>query len=546
MDFFLRLNICLLLIGLLIGQQRCAAGIDLADESCRLPPTGDTAKFMPEHGHLTDHAPEIQLPPQDTQPAKTSISIDVKLELKTKPVSGRMYLMFSRQNRSPINGPNWFSPEPFYGIDVSEFKTGDRIEFNGSTPGLGGTLADLPSGRWIVQAILDHDFFFSSAANGPGNFHSRPTRIEVPKNGSAKFSLSLSEIVPEKPLPETEFFKVIQSKSERLSKFHGRDVFDRAGIVLPNSYATHPTKRYPVRYEITGFSGTLQSISQRYGRRAPLPAAGEVEFIRVYLTGQCKWGHHVYANSATNGPRGDALVKELIPLIDKQFRTVAEPAARFVGGHSSGGWSSLWLQVNYPDTFGGVWSTGPDPVDFRDWQGTNLYAGESVFVDEAGNRKPLARAGIVPILMYDRFNAMDDVLKRGGQLRSFEAVFSPQGDDGNPKRCWDRKSGRPNPEVVEYWKRYDISLLLQQNWERLKPKLAGKIHVYMGSLDTFYLEQSTVLLGERLKELGSDAVVEIFDGKDHMNLLNRSLNARIRREMSQAYLKHFTESGSRK
>ena len=278
-----------------------------------------------------------------------------------------------------------------------------------------------------------------------------------------------------------------------------------------------------------------------------LPASGEgdVEFINVILTGQCKWGHHVYANSATNGPRGDALVKELIPLIDEKFRTIAQPTARFVGGHSSGGWSSLWLQVTYPETFGGLWSTAPDPVDFRNWQGADLYGGESVLFDPDGQPRPLARRGTQPVLMYRDFNRMDDVLARGGQLKSFEAVFSPRGDDGKPKLCWDRSTGQTFEDVLEHWKQYDISLKLKNNWPQLKDKLAGKIHVYMGSLDTFYLEGATILLGERLKELGSDAVVEIFPGKDHSNLLRDGMMKRIRDEMSAKFLEHHPGEASR-
>ena len=273
------------------------------------------------------------------------------------------------------------------------------------------------------------------------------------------------------------------------------------------------------------------------------PGDGETEFIRVCLTGQCKWGHHVYANSATNGPRGDALITEMIPLIDKKFRTIAKPTARFVGGHSSGGWSSLWLQVTYPEMFGGVWSTAPDPVDFRDWQCTNLYdaAGASVFFDENQNKRPLARRGETPLLWYPDFCKMDDTLGRGGQLRSFEAVFSPRGDDGLPVKCWDRETGKVDPEIAEYWKRFDISLTLEKNWMELSPKLAGKLHIYMGDLDTFYLDGATKLLGQRLKKLGSDAVVEIFPGKDHMSLMTSELRRRINREMTDQFRRYHNE-----
>jgi S-formylglutathione hydrolase FrmB len=272
------------------------------------------------------------------------------------------------------------------------------------------------------------------------------------------------------------------------------------------------------------------------GPRARRGSPESVEFIRVMLTGECKYGHHVYANSATNGPRGDALIFEMIPAIDAQFRTIAKPQARFVGGHSSGGWSSLWLQVNYPDTFGGVFSSSPDPVDFRDFQGTDLYSQppQSVYVDPDGNRRPLARRGDQVMLWYDDFCRMDQVLGRGGQMRSFDAVFSPLDESGQPKRCWDPVTGVVDTEVAEYWRRYDISRILQERWEELKGPLAGKIHIVMGDKDTFYLEGATRLLAERLSELGSDAVVEFIPEAGHS--LPASAMEQLRQSMRDKFL----------
>ena len=233
----------------------------------------------------------------------------------------------------------------------------------------------------------------------------------------------------------------------------------------------------------------------------------------------------------------------MIPAIDKRFRTIPEPTARFVGGHSSGGWSSLWLQVTYPDTFGGVWSTAPDPVDFRDWQGTNIYEPQAnVYYNQDGSKKPLARRGDRVLVSYPDFTVMDDTLGRGGQIRSFDAVFSPLGADGLPATCWDRETGIVKPEILKHWEKYDISLQLKRNWNELAPKLEGKLRVYMGSADTFCLEGATIKLGERLKELGSDAVVEIFEGKDHGSLLTPELRSRIKREMSDQFRKFHPEN----
>ncbi len=215
---------------------------------------------------------------------------------------------------------------------------------------------------------------------------------------------------------------------------------------------------------------------------------------------------------------------------------------RFVSGHSSGGWSSLWLQISYPDTFGGVWSTAPDPVDFRDWQQVDLYAHPplSLYFDERGARRPIARKGNTPKLWYQSFAKMDDVLGRGGQLRSFEAVFSPLDEAGQPRRMWDRATGRVDPEVVKAWEAYDIRLKLERNWAELGPKLQGKLHVWTGELDTFYLEGAVRKLAATLKALGSDAEIAVVPGRNHSNLLSPELVGSIRQQATAAFLRHHS------
>src|SRR5262249_8476272 len=209
---------------------------------------------------------------------------------------------------------------------------------------------------------------------------------------------------------------------------------------------------------------------------------------------------------------------------------------RFVTGHSSGGWSSLWLQVAYPDHFGGVWSTAPDPVDFRDFQRIDLTRpGANMFVDAAGKPRPIARRGQQPVIYCRTFSDMEVVMGHGGQLGSVEAALRPRGADGKPRPLWDRATGAVDPEVARAWERYDIRLVLERNWKALAPRLAGKLHVYMGDEDNFYLEGAVALLGESLKKLGSDAVVEIFPGRDHGTLMDRKLRERIAREMAEQF-----------
>lgn len=463
------------------------------------------------------------------------VSVTLADSVAKTDVTGRLLVFFSkRATPPPRRGPNWFSPEPFFGMNVEQLQPGAAVVVDDSVGGFPVELSKIPPGRYFVQAVLDQDFYFANHNDGPGNFYSSVQEVIVNAGQQFEVNLSLSSIIPSPKYRETELAKVMTYKSQLLSAFHGRNVEDRALVLLPQGYHDASNRRYPVYYEITGFGATIGDLLKQH--QSSRVSADGVDFIHVMLTGQCKWGHHVYADSATNGPRSKAFVEELIPAIDAQYRTVASPEARFVGGHSSGGWSSLWLQVQHADTFGGCWSTAPDPVDFRDWQGTDLYAaGANVLYHPDGSPKPLARSQGRTIVWYNDFLKMDDALGRGGQLRSFEAVFSPRGDDGLPLKCWDRKTGAVVPAVAEAWRKYDIGLQIESNWPALKGPLAGKLHVFMGTQDTFFLNRSTRFLAQRLERLGSDAQIEFFEGRDHFNLIDAPLRNRIYSAMAQAY-----------
>ena len=210
-------------------------------------------------------------------------------------------------------------------------------------------------------------------------------------------------------------------------------------------------------------------------------------------------------------------------------------AARFLAGGSSGGWSSLWLQVTYPDYFGGVWSLAPDPVDFRLFQLVDLYEpGENVYRNADGSRRPIARRNGQVTAWYDDFAKMDNVIGEGGQLYSFDGVFSPRGPDGRPRPYFDRETGEVDADVVEAWKRYDIRLFLQENWTGLGPKLSGKIRILVGDADNFYLDGAVELLRDTLDTLGSDAVIEILPGRTH-NLADRETLQRVDREVLEVF-----------
>jgi len=474
--------------------------------------------------------------------AAPKVTVSVDQSLLSRPLSGRLYLFTSqREGSSPVTGPNWFSPEPFYAIDIT-LAPKMTVTLTGDMKGFPKTLGDLPSGTYFFQALFDHDFYRSNHAQGVGNFYSEVTKIEW--NGTNEFELLLSSVIGEKKFSSTKYHQQVRMLSPRLSAFFNRDVVQKATVVLPKSYYETTDKRYPIIYEVSGFGGAHETMGRRYMQGSNPIGDAKVDFIRVYLDGQCKWGHHVYADSATNGPRGAALVEELVPEIARRYRTINAVESRFLTGHSSGGWSSFWLQVNYPETFGGVWSTAPDPVDFRDYQEVNLYAAKplSLYYNPVGERRPLARRGDTPIIWYVDFGKMDDALGRGGQLRSFEAVFSPVDQQGNPILMWRRDNGEVIPNTVKYWRQYDINLLIKRRWNTgLEQQLSGRLHVFMGTLDTFYLNGACDQIKATLRELGSDAEIVMVAGKDHFNLMSPDIRQRIANEMADQFLAYYQE-----
>lgn len=476
--------------------------------------------------------------------AERAVAADWRFEVsfsravRSEPFSGRVYLFFSRLQRGPRHGPDWFQPEPFVARDVVDWQPGDPLVFDARRAGellaYPAPLDRLDLAGALVQAVARFNPHERRVGTGPGNGYSASRTLVAGSQGEV-LSLTIDTLVPEERFTETRWTKLLEVESKLLSEFHGRPVKLRAAILLPASYYDRPQRRYPTIFEIPGFGGT------HFGaiRNEPVREQNEhgVEFLRVTLDPSCPLGHHVFADSANNGPVGRALVEELLPEFERRFRSIPSPTARFLTGHSSGGWSSLWLQVTYPETFGGVWSTAPDPVDFRDFQRIDIYAPRAnVYFDEQGAPRPLVRMrGRVAVWFRD-FDRMEQVLGHGGQLHSFEAVFSPHGADGRPVRLWDRATGAVDPAVARAWRKYDIRLLLEENWPALGPKLAGKLHVIAAGEDNFYLEGAARLLKQSLAALGSDAIVEIIPGRDHMNLLTRELRDRIRAEMASAFL----------
>jgi S-formylglutathione hydrolase FrmB len=480
-----------------------------------------------------------------TQAAPLEFHLTFEKNVSEKPFTGRVYVMLFKESVTSLrSGPSWFRPEPFFALDVKDWKPGEPIVLGKDALGFPTALDKLPTGTWSIHAVMDFNRGNISFCTAAGNGYSEPLRRDLNAAESGRVKLTLNQVYKARPFVETDEVKLVEIESKLLTEFNGTATKMRAAVVLPESYASNPRKKFPVVYEIPGFGGNHFGAFGAARRKATNVAG--TDMLYVVLDPSCRLGHHAFADSANNGPCGRALVEELIPAIEKEFRAIAAASGRFLTGHSSGGWSSLWLQITYPDFFGGVWSTSPDPVDFRDFQRIDLTKpGVNMFVDADGKDRPLARANKKPVLFYKPFSDMEVVMGHGGQLSSFEAVFSPRGKDGKPQQLWNRATGEVDSDVARAWEKYDIRLQLERNWKTLGPKLAGKLHVYTGGEDTFYLEGAVVLLKESLKKVDSDAVIEIVPDKDHGSLLNSKMRERIAREIADQYERSQTQDKRR-
>lgn len=307
----------------------------------------------------------------------------------------------------------------------------------------------------------------------------------------------------------------VQMRSAVLSQFWGQPVSVDAHILLPDSYYKEPQRRYPIMYWIQGFGGTGQvDMAGALQWQRPMRALNE-QYIIVFLNGMFNGGHQEFADSANNGPWGTALTTEFIPQTESRFRAFGTPQTRFVAGHSSGGWSALWLQVSYPDLFGGEWSISPDPVDFRDFIGPDLTRTppQNFFQDDAGRAY---RMGGVSLRSFVTGPGWEQ-----RQFESFDAVFSPAEPNGHPEELFNRKTGVIDPTVAAYWEsHYDIAAILRRNWPVLGPKLRGKLHLIVGTSDQFDLEPPVVLLQKELQGLQSDAEIDYAPNADHFTVFD--------------------------
>ena len=348
--------------------------------------------------------------------------------LQTTPYSGRVYIALGKDGRGEPRTQmgNWFSPIQILAIDVTNIAPGSPISVGPTALSFPKAFKDIPAGAYSAQAVARRSLESSTPGQGDGDLYSAPLSITFDPAAPAAADLKLDKPVTPRPFKETDRVKLVEIDSPLLSKFYGRPVKTRAGVILPKAYKDDPAQSYPTLYFIGGFGSDHRSAQ---GMARMLENGAPDNLLVVIPDPSSYLGHTVFADSANNGPRGQSLIQELIPAVESRFHGARSGERRFVSGISSGGWSSLWLQITYPDQFAGVWSHCPDPVDFRDFQRINLYApGANMYRDQTGARRPLARGGSEdkPLLWYDDFVGQETVMGPGGQIHAFEGVFSPR------------------------------------------------------------------------------------------------------------------------
>ena len=493
-------------------------------------------------------------------PAAAQVAVPVSLAPGLGETQSGRLLVFAQRVEPGAEPQESVDTSPFRPTDVAVAAREVR-DLRSTHPALMGAETDsfpvpfseLPAGTYRLQAVLDRNHDYNYGGRGPGDLVS-PV-VEAPLPGPIP-TLTLSSALPERDiesmlarLPEAvraqtrddlEQVQPIAFTSPSLSNFWSRATRIRGWVALPPGYDPDGATTYPTVYSTGGFGSTLESARMSAATLRRMMADGEAPpMIWVYLDEHIAGGTHEFADSANNGPWGRALTTELIPALEAQYRMDARPGGRFLTGHSSGGWATLWLQVTYPETFGGTWPTAPDPSDFHDFTNIDLYAeGANAYRGADGAPLPLVRNEGQVLATLEQFAKLEAVLgDYGGQFGSFDWVFSPRGPAGRPLPMFDRATGAVNPAVARHWiENYDIAHIVERDWARIGPALRGKIHLIVGTADTFYLNESARLLEATLERLDAGADFRFLPGRTHFDLFRqdddpRGLLKQIAREM---------------
>ncbi|MEK9612751.1 MAG: hypothetical protein VW080_02350 [Flavobacteriaceae bacterium] len=509
----------------------------------------------------------------NTNPSSFSVTYDKALG--DEGFDGRLLILIGtdpdREPRFQINDSD--QTGIVFGIDVENWLPGQPIVIDPDTFAYPvGTVADIPEGEYTIQALLNkYDTFNLSTGYevklpmdqgegqrwniSPKNIYSTPQNISLKKGTAVAINIT-EEIAPIVPVADSEYIKHIRIQSDLLTEFWGRPMYLQANVLVPHGFDSKSKTQYPLmvfhghfpdtfggfrtepptanpddgvynnRFGITGYEFIQQK--EAYDFYQQWTSAKFPRFIAIEIQHQNPYYDDSYAvNSANLGPYGDAITYELIPHVEHIFNGVGEGWGRFLYGGSTGGWEALAVQVFYPDEYNGAFAACPDPIDFRAYTAVNLYEDQNAYYTDGPFRKTLRPGmrdgkGMLKSSLRDmnfRELAIGTHGRSGDQWDIWQAVYSPVGEDGYPKPIWDKISGEIDHEVAEYWKEnYDLRYIMQRDWDQLGPDLKGKIHLYCGDMDNYYLNNAVQLTEKFLENTTNpyyDGEVDYGDGAEH-------------------------------
>jgi hypothetical protein len=477
------------------------------------------------------------------------------------PVMGRVFAIISKDKDREPRLSTGVTGVPLWGMDVKDWAGGEKVVIEDGKKSVRGYPFDntweFPPGDYVVQAFLNvyttfhradgHtvEMHLNSGAHqnlfrAPGNAFSEVIPLTVEAEKGRQVDLTINRVIqPPVPLKEedvlqqgnyadTEWVKYIKIKSEKISAFWGRDMYIGANILLPKGYHEYPDVRYPVLYmqgHSSGFTPVPWSPEEwfREGHVPSHPAVGNQldGFYEAWTSGALPkmivvtfrdsnpyFDTSYSVNSPNVGPYGDALIEELIPTIEENFRIIPEPWARVLAGRSTGGWEAAAVMIHHPKFFAASWPWAPDPVDFRKLMQINIYENRNAFFHELDwirTGLPAQREidGLVNYTVRDEYRyeqTIADKDRSGGQWAIWQAVFSPIAQDGYPAPLWDPETGDIDPDVAEYWRENaDLSAILDRNWNEIGQDLEGKLHFAVGTMDNYYLNEAVYLIQDVLE-----------------------------------------------
>jgi len=479
------------------------------------------------------------------------------VERSSEPVDGRMLLMLSNNDdREPrfqvSDGPD---TQLLFGVDVEGLKPGEKAVVDEGVFGYPlKSIREIPPGEYWVQGLLNrYETFHRSDGHTvklppdrgegqqwnrkPGNFYSRPRKVKVDPSRGGVIPVVLDQEMPPIPPPrDSEYIKHVKIQSKLLSEFWGRPVYLGACVLLPEGFEDHPEARYPLavnhghfpytfggfrqeppdpdlepeysaRFDWPGYNRTVQEYAYKFYQWWTAPDTPRVIVIEIQHANPY-YDDSYAVNSANLGPYGDAITYELIPYVEQKFRGIGEGWARTLYGGSTGGWEALAAQIFYPEEYNGCYAACPDPIDFRAYGLVNIYEHENAYylrsffkkTPRPGKRNWLGEISCTIEDMNHRELALATKGRSGDQWDIWQAVFSPVGEDGYPKPIWDKRTGKIDPRVAEYWREnYDLRYILERDWKKIGPSLVGKIHIYCGDMDNYYLNNAVYLMEDFLE-----------------------------------------------